>query len=79
MHHDVITGTERQAVADDYAFRLHRGSARCSVINEGLKQVLSVVREALWAPSSQPGLRFHEARPRHTLPHRGLTLCSALS
>ena len=31
QHHDAVSGTEKQAVADDYALRLAQGEKQCEV------------------------------------------------
>ena len=31
QHHDAVSGTEKQAVADDYALRLAQGELNCQV------------------------------------------------
>eukprot|EP00850_Spirogloea_muscicola_P005017 SM000022S07231 [mRNA] locus=s22:665524:679079:- [translate_table: standard] len=33
QHHDAVSGTERQHVADDYAKRLHMGAVKCDLLN----------------------------------------------
>ena len=41
QHHDAVTGTEKQHVANDYAKRLHIGRTQCQVKNL-VKNLLSV-------------------------------------
>jgi hypothetical protein len=41
QHHDAVSGTEKQHVANDYARHLSEGSAECkAVIDEGLNRLL---------------------------------------
>ena len=32
QHHDAVSGTEKQHVADDYALRLSQGNAECKIV-----------------------------------------------
>ena len=42
QHHDAVSGTEKQHVADDYALRLAQGSAECKeVIDEALSNIIA--------------------------------------
>ena len=41
MHHDAITGTAKQAVADDYAKKLYEGSVQATdLLNQGFKEII---------------------------------------
>ena len=35
QHHDAVTGTSKQAVADDYALRLSEGLDKCAEVSSG--------------------------------------------
>jgi len=42
QHHDAVSGTEKQHVADDYALRLSDGNAECKVLmDEALSTIIT--------------------------------------
>ena len=42
QHHDAVSGTEKQHVADDYALRLSQGNAECKIlIDEALSTIIT--------------------------------------
>nr|QHC34068.1 lysosomal alpha-mannosidase [Platynereis dumerilii] len=48
QHHDAVSGTSKQAVADDYALRLYKGTVRCQeVIYDSYNKLLSKGSDAL--------------------------------
>ncbi len=65
QHHDAVTGTAKQAVTDDYAFRLARGFTECEkVIQHGYDVLM--------------GLKEEDKGPRHSFCHlSNITQCSA--
>ncbi|OQV16536.1 Lysosomal alpha-mannosidase [Hypsibius exemplaris] len=45
QHHDAVTGTERQHVADDYALRLDRGVKECQeTVVDGINRISNVTK-----------------------------------
>ena len=42
QHHDAVSGTEKQHVADDYALRLSQGNAECkTVVDQALSTLIA--------------------------------------
>jgi len=52
QHHDAITGTAKQAVTDDYAWRLNRGLDECEVVMDRALRIL-MARDGKAKPPSQ--------------------------
>lgn len=47
QHHDAVTGTEKQAVAEDYAKQLYKGMAACSSNTQTILNYLTLPKQEM--------------------------------
>eukprot|EP00850_Spirogloea_muscicola_P002507 SM000009S23636 [mRNA] locus=s9:1224350:1238286:+ [translate_table: standard] len=58
QHHDAVSGTERQHVADDYAKRLHMGAVKAEqVVSAALEELTSLQSASRRAAAVDPAMR----------------------